>query len=144
MQAHPTTRRSRATPAGNVLTIVLALWINLAVQPCAMAMGTGSDCPHCPPAVEDTLAMAHGHHGQEDDSDCASLGTDCGDIDDFGVDSRGAQSKVKDKAQIAVPAPLPSGELPIVPVAIPIPATGLPDPAVAPPPLHLLNCVFLD
>lgn len=127
-----------------MLAVVLALWVNLAVQPCAMAMGTDSDCPHCPPAVEGTMAMAHGHHGQDVDSDCASLGADCGEIDEFGVDSRGSQSKLKDKAEIDASPPLPSGELSIRPSAVPVPATGPPDPAVEPPPLHLLNCVFLD
>jgi hypothetical protein len=127
-----------------VLAVVVSLWVNLAVQPCAMAMGADSDCPHCPPAVEDTIAMAHGHHGSGADADCATSGSDCGAIDEFGIDSRSSQSKLKDNAEDVVPVSvLPGGRL-LVPATIPMAATGPPDIAVAPLPLHLLNCVFLD
>ncbi len=131
-------------PAGRVLAVVLALWVNLAVQPCAMAMGADSDCPHCPPAVEHTVAGAHKHHGEDIASDCGSLAADCGEFDDFSVDSRGAQSKLKDNAEDIAPLPVLPGEPPAIPPVIPLAATGPPDIAVVPPPLHLLNCVFLD
>jgi hypothetical protein len=127
-----------------VLAVVLALWINLAVQPCAMAMGTDGDCPHCPPAVEHDMPMAHGHHDMDMDPDCATFGTDCGEIDDFGIDSRGAQAKIKDKAEfLAVPAALPPDPVP-GPLGFSTAAVDPPEPAAAPPPKYLLNCVFLD
>ncbi len=143
---HPgsTARRSKATPAGRVLAVVFALWINLAVQPCAMAMGTDGDCPHCPPAAEHDMAMAHGHHDMDMEPDCATFGTDCGELDDFGVDSRNSQAKLKDKAETLVvslvlsPDPMPD------PVGFSTTAADPPEPAAAPPPTYLLNCVFLD
>jgi hypothetical protein len=123
---------------------VLALWINLAVQPCAMAMGTDGDCPHCPPAAEHDMAMAHGHHDIDVEADCATFGSDCGEIDDFGIDSRSAPSKLKDKTEVlAVPVALPQHPIP-GPAGFSYTAADPPEPAAAPPPTYLLNCVFLD
>ena len=144
MHSGSTSRRSAATPAGRVLAVVLALWINLAVQPCAMAMGTDGDCPHCPPSAMHDMSMAHGHHDMDVEADCATFGSDCGDVDDFGIDSRGAQAKLKDKAEVpAVSCALPPDPI-SGPAGFSTTAADPPETAAAPPPTYLLNCVFLD
>lgn len=127
-----------------MLAIVLALWINLAVQPCAMAMGTDGDCPHCPPAAEHDMTMAHGHHDTDVAADCATLGVECGEIDDFGLDSRGSTLKSKDKLEFVALLPPPLRDSSLLPTAATAMLAAPPESGLAARPLHLLNCVFLD
>ena len=73
--SHPAGSRKRQTRGGKVLGLFVAVWLNLALAPCAMAIEAGEDhpgdhpCPHCPPA--DT----HGHHdmhaGMQAQAPCA-------------------------------------------------------------------------
>lgn len=60
------------------LGVFVAVWLNLAVQPCAMALGLDRDCPHCPPVQHEDMAH-HGHHAEEVDAGCDSLLSDCGE-----------------------------------------------------------------
>ena len=101
------TKRTRYRARGQFLLSVFAVvWLNLAVQPCLMAMelapeadsvsgdaahsddttqSSGHDCDHCPPAV--------GHHAQA----CASgVAADCSPVPDYNADGRKGPSKLKD------------------------------------------------
>jgi hypothetical protein len=101
------TKRTRYKARGQFLLSVFALvWLNLAVQPCLMAMelapeavsvsghaahsdhttqSSAHDCDHCPPAV--------GHHAQA----CASgVAADCSPVPDYNSDGRKGPSKLKD------------------------------------------------
>ena len=90
------------------------------------------------------MAMAHGHHQSNVEPDCATFGSDCGEIDDFGIDSRGSQAKLKDKAEApALPLASPPDPIP-EPAGLYATAADPPEPESAPPPIYLLNCVFLD
>ena len=126
------------------LGVLVAVWLNLAVQPCAMALGVDRDCPHCPPVDHEAMAAHHGHHAEESSTGCDSLLSECGETDDFSIDGRFSSNKAKDKVEdlqiVAVPllAALPG------PVAYTTTAADPPRPAAPPPPLYLLNCVFLD
>jgi hypothetical protein len=137
-----TTRRLHATAPGRLLAVFVALWINLAVAPCAMASGSDSDCPHCPPQIEETAAH-HGHSGGKADNDCATQPPDCGVIDDVSLDGRASQLKLKDKTDLVIHVPPPVPELPPVALIESRSATGPPQPPGPPRTLHLLNCVFL-
>ena len=92
--------RRRQTPwARHALGVIVVMWLNLVLQPCAMAFGGNSDqdCPDCPPAHSQ-------HDGHEmasmDIADlgmpCAGISADCGVLDDLNYDGRNAQLKVKD------------------------------------------------
>lgn len=134
-----------------MLAFVFALWLNLAVQPCAMAVGIeDSDCGRCPPSHEDGMAMLHGKHGKSGDNGdatpehCISVSTACGDIAVFGVDSRGTQDKLKSKADVVVALPAWPQEPCVAADRRSSTAADPPDRASPPLPIHLLNCVFLD
>jgi hypothetical protein len=115
-----------------------------------MALEIGNDrpddhkCPHCPPS------QVQGHHemhaGTQAGASCAEDLSDCGLDDDFSHDARGAQVQLKD-AQHDLPAFVVADEFgasSLVPArqrAPPQPVTGRLPPG---PPIHLLNCVFLD
>ena len=137
-----TTRRLHATAPGRLLAVFVALWINLAVAPCAMASDSDSDCPHCPPQIEE-MASHHGHPGSEKDSGCATQPPDCGVIDDVSLDGRTSQLKLKEKTDLVLHVPLPVPEVPPVALGESTSATGPPPPLGRPQTLHLLNCVFL-
>ncbi len=78
------------------------MWLNLALQPCAMALEADHDCPHCPPAHEHEMMAHHGHGEAKAESPCASMQAQCGELDDVSFDGRTGQLKVKDTAEIPV------------------------------------------
>lgn len=143
MQAIFETRQTNARLTSRVLAVVFALWLNLAVGPCAMAFSVDSDCPHCPPPQEETMAAHHGGHSDDAGPGCDTTPTDCGDIDEFSLDVRSSLSKLKDKTEIVAILPAALPEATFDPVAYSTTAADPPGPTAAPPPLHLLNCVFL-
>lgn len=141
-----TTRNNRRTrtATGRLLGVLGIFWLNLVVAPCAMAFGAEHDCPHCPPEMSDEMAAHHGHHQESGASGCDALISDCDDLGSYANEGRSAQPKLKDKTD---PVPMVPPALPDTPVAIArfVSATEQPpDPVGTFPPLHLLNCVFLD
>ena len=133
-----------STARGRLLGVLGVFWLNLVVAPCAMAFGTEQDCPHCPPEQMEEMAAHHGHHGEAAGTGCDALMSDCDDVGAYTHEGRAAQPKLKDKAD---PVPMVPPVLPDVPIATTSFATTAadpPDPVGAFPPLHLLNCVFLD
>ena len=101
------TKRTQDTSRGQFLLGVFMLaWLNLAIQPCLMAMEAAPepavdsvhlahtdhashspdhDCDHCPPALSD--------HAKSCVSAAAS---DCSSIPDYNYDGRNGLSKIKD------------------------------------------------
>lgn len=142
--------RQQQTPwARRVLGMFVVVWLNLALQPCAMAMGGDDDhdCPHCPPAH---TQQHDGHEMSPDamtdhDMPCASGVADCTATVAINVDGRTGHLKLKD-----VPTDQPDA---IVPFAAPIADAapnliGFFDPPEAHPPdsspsLNVLYCVYL-
>ena len=125
------------------LGLFAAVWLNLALQPCAMAMAADHDCPHCPPANEHEMAGHHGHAVQAEQAPCASLDPGCGELDDVSLDGRSGQLKLKDLGE------LPVAVAPCYDSRFTTPATTIHEstgPPVWPggaPPIHVLNCVYL-
>ena len=136
-------KRSR-TATGRLLGVLGVFWLNLVVAPCAMAFGDEHDCPHCPPEMAGEMAAHHGHHEDSAASACDALMSDCDDIGTYVHDGRPAQPKLKDNADPVSMAPPPFAEFAIDTVGFVTTAADPPDPVAAFPPLHLLNCVFLD
>lgn len=125
------------------LGLFAAVWLNLALAPCATAMEADHDCPHCPPAHEHEMAGHHGHGAAKAKAPCASLEADCGGIDDISLDGRGGQLKVKDLGDLPV-AIVPGVEHwdPVVATTV-REATGPPRWPGGSTPLHVLHCVYL-
>ena len=126
----------------------VVVWLNLVLQPCAMALDGSSprDCPNCPPEHGGEYAVhaeAIGDMSMAEMS-CAS-DTDCGFTDDVNYDGRNFKLKLKD-----LPSDLP---LAISPVFLQVPAlqtTVSPDwhrlrspPPGNSTPLNILHCVYL-
>ena len=148
--SHPADSRQQQTRGKRALGLFVAVWLNLALAPCAMAMeaadGHSDDhtCPHCPPAE------MHGHHdghaGMQAEAPCAEDLSDCGLDQDFSHDVRGGQVQLKDAhyelpAFVGTSGPVASSQAPVRQRAPPPNDAGRLPPG---PPLHLLNCVFLD
>lgn len=130
-------RRHRLVP-GLLLTVV----VNLSVQPCAMALGSGHDCARCPPAHEQPTAGHHGSAVAVDEALCASSPGAC-EVSGVRVDGRGAQLKFKNSIDLPVAMPNDPGT-PLV--RRPIRCRTVvdpPEPAGPTPPLHVLFCVYL-
>jgi hypothetical protein len=69
--------------------LVLVAWLNLALQPCVMAMelDTNQDCRHCPTEV------SHDHNHNQ--------ATDCSYVDSYNYDGRSTEPKPNDLPQDA-------------------------------------------
>jgi hypothetical protein len=115
--------RSRTTAGSRRWLVLLsALWLNLAILPCAMALETASEPGHdcCPPVLE--LAAA----------------ADCCELDSVNVENREFEPS-KDSVAMCSTMPVSRKAVFTSLQAQPPP----PDPDSPAPPLHLLNCVFL-
>ena len=127
------------------LGLFAAVWLNLALQPCAMAYEVDDhDCPHCPPAA--THDHGDRHDGMDHEMPCADGAADCAIDPDWSHDARGGKSKLKD-APADTPVAIVLVELASEPISD---GSTLPPSrcstlqAGAPPPLHVLYCVYLD
>jgi hypothetical protein len=134
--------RSRGT---RVFGLFVAVWLNLALQPCAMALQAPAEshCPHCPPAKVHEHGMAHA--AMERSTPCDD-GGECSVDDSVSHDVRAGQVKLKHPA-VELPAAISAGDSGLAAHTL----TGqrlAPEPdyhfAGAPPPLHVLYCVYLD
>ena len=142
-------RNSRAPWTRGVLGTFVIVCLNLALQPCAMAIDGNDDggCPHCPPSE----SQEHqGHHGSPSEmaggGSCASASGDCSLGDGLNHDSRSVQPKLKD-----LPAELPLATFESfspVPTARHVDLRGVcptrSPPSNFSPPLNVLYCVYLD
>ena len=128
-------------------------WLNLAIQPCLMAMEAAPesfvdsvhaahtdhashspdhDCDHCPPALSD--------HAKS----CVSVTTsDCSSIPDYNYDGRNGLSKLKDVPTfVAVAEPAIAFEL-VIPISSSPPLDCAAVDHLNEPSLNIRFCVFL-
>ena len=137
-------RNSYGTRGFRALGLFVAVWLNLALAPCAMAYEAAQDhdCPHCPP--EEMQGHHDMHAGMQDEMPCADELADCLIEDEVNHDGRAGQLKVGD-APVAFVFDSLDDSLPTAPAdgATAPPRYASIHPG-APPPTHLLNCVFLD
>jgi hypothetical protein len=111
--------------------------LNLAFQPCVMAMDTDKDhpCPHCP---SDTSQEQHHRDTQ------VNLAADCDFVDTYSHDSRPAQSK--NSAQLDdLPALMACEYLPNVAASTQAESgcASLTTNHSSGPPLNILYCIYL-
>ena len=136
-------RQQQQSWGRRALGLFAIVWLNLVLQPCAMALQSDVDCLHCPPAqmVEHT-----GVHGEMNhDVPCTDSMSDCAIAEDLNHDGRSGQFKLKD-APADTPIAIAPHEL-AVPFRQPADAALRPRYALlhagARPPLYILNCVYL-
>ena len=142
MIATATRRESSASATRRLLGVLIALWINMVVQPCAMAAEAEHDCPHCPPAHHEQMAGHHGHGAEKHARPCAALEAQCGDIGDISVESRGsAQPDDLDQPDALAARIIP--EHAAVDRLVASRATGPPLLLSGTPPIYILNCAYL-
>ena len=128
------------------LGLFAAVWLNLALQPCAMAFTADSDCPNCPPAQTHEHAGLHGDmSGMDEQMPCADGLDDCFIDDDLNHDGRGWQVKLKD---LSNDIPLVSADYgSLLRFQHPSDTISPPRHALlhsgAPPPLYVLHCIYL-
>lgn len=114
MNSRPKLQRRQAPRAHHAFGVFVVMWLNLVLQPCAMAFSGDPkpDCPDCPPAHSQ-------HDGHEmasmDMADqgmpCAGSSANCGVLDHLNYDGRNAQLKVKDAPDDSPVAVLPFANL---------------------------------
>lgn len=147
--SHSAAQTGRQNSRGRkALGLFVAVWLNLALQPCAMAyeVAGNHDCPDCPPSeMQGHHDMHDGmHDSMPDEMPCAEDLTDCMIDEDVNHDVRGDKLELKDVPPAVVYALASSDCLELSSergISAPRYASVHPG---APPPLHLLNCVFLD
>jgi hypothetical protein len=158
------TRRPHAARTRSVLAVFVVAWMNLVLQPCAMALGgvEQHDCPRCPDSASADHAahemaghdmVGHemaghdmaGHDMAMGDMPCASAATDCSLADELNYDSRNTELKPKDSPQDLPIAVLPA--IATVPALRPADYAGWHRTRSPPPgsstPLNITYCVFL-
>ena len=136
-------RRTRAA-ARRTFGVLVVMWLNMVILPCAAASVSDHTCPHCPPAEQAQLAAHHGQHKASTEPTCASMQSPCCDVDEVNVEARNGKLKVKDVfddtfAPVATPLAVSAvADQTIVDDAHP------PDPGGSSTPLYILYCVYLD
>ncbi len=94
-----TIRQRQVLRARHVLGLFAVVWLNMALQPCALAFGDDNDdgCLYCPPALAEN-ASAHGADDADDPdpggSPCEIDVSQCALLDSFNYDGRAV--KIKD------------------------------------------------
>jgi hypothetical protein len=138
-------RQQHKTWGRRALGLFAAVWLNLALQPCAMAFEVheDSDCPNCPPMQMQEHAGMHGDMDHE--IPCADSLDDCFVDEDLNHDGRGGQIKLKDLSN-DIPLVIADFES-LIQFQHPDDTVSPPRYASlhsgAPPPLHVLYCVYL-
>lgn len=128
----------------------VVVWLNLALQPCAMATGVDDDheCPTCPPSHtrehdgHELSPDAMGEHGVP----CVMGETNCDLPDESNIDWRTGQIKLEDGPSDLAPAVVATApwltNMSAERVMLVTPFVA--DPPGTAPPLNILYCVYLD
>lgn len=141
--------QQRKTPsARRVLGLFVVVWLNMALQPCAMAFGGAGDhdCMHCPPAHSGAVSSHSAHdmdHAAQDTVSCETSASQCTIVDDFNYDGRSA--KVKD-APSDVPVGITMSNAGVLSASRSYVHSAMGDRSHPPsgfPPLNILYCIYL-
>ena len=147
-------RRVRPTRMRSILGVFVVAWLNLVMQPCAMALGDTEehDCPRCPPSHVDERtdhAMHGGHMAAEEsasgDMPCSIAATDCSLFDELNYDGRTVKLELNDAPNdcpIAIGFP-PTFESALKPIEYRGWHSTRSPPPPASVPLNVYYCVYL-
>lgn len=138
----------------SILGVFVVAWLNLVMQPCAMALGDMQerDCPGCPPAHQDERsghAMQGGDKAVEESASgempCATAATDCNLLYQLNYDGRTVKIDLNDApndSPIAI-APPPTFESALKPIEYRGWHSTRSPPPPASVPLNVFYCVYL-
>ena len=141
--------QQRRTPsARRVLGLFVVVWLNMALQPCAMAFGGvgDHDCMHCPPANSGEVSSHSAHdmdHSAPVTAPCETNASQCTIVDDFNYDGR--STKVKD-APSDVPIGITLSDDGVLSESRSYAHSaigGRSHPPSSSPPLNILYCIYL-
>jgi hypothetical protein len=141
----PQSRRART----RVFGLFVAVWVSLALQPCAVAAVSESDCPHCPPEIEAVDATMESHCNpaakatHDDLPNCDSVQAACCDLDK-GIVSVRVDTTGVDDDNPGLPTSVPASHPSLGPCEESGSAAGPPQAVGGSVPLHVLKCVYLD
>ena len=139
-------RQRQISWAHRVLGMFVVVWLNMALQPCAMAFGSEQDCPQCPPVHSREMPSQGSHNKALEDAPCYADASQCAFSDDYNYDGRNVQIKVKD-APSDVPVAIASAVVALSLADTVSVSPGPDDPSHrpgVPPSLNILYCVYLD
>jgi len=138
---------SRGSKRRSLFAGVVALWVCLGIQPCAVAAVSDADCPHCPPelpAPEPEQSSHCGGSAKAADAPHIIAAEECCEADDGAVDGRTASADFKPAYDSAAVLPDP-GRLAWTVARLPVtPSRALSLRRCSPLPLHKLHCVYRD
>ncbi len=137
-------RHNVGTAKRRVLSVLVALWVSLGLQPCAVAAVGDVDCPQCPPEQEQPMAAMSEHCDPQGHSSFSSAPSDCYTLEESAVDGRLGKIDCKDDGKFS--AAIPAGE-PFVAIRFDTCSSNVVDPpdrAARPIPLYILYCVYRD
>ena len=126
---------------------MLAVWVSLAVQPCAVAAVSAEECPHGPVPAETTPEPERNHcgslaTGSEEVASCASAESECCDVEEGIVNVRVELSDFGDDITV-LPTSIPVSHPCLGPREESGNAAGPPEPSSGSVPLHVLKCLYL-
>ena len=141
--------KQRSTTARNrVFGLLAAVWVSLALQPCAIAAVSDHECPHCPVEIEAAPAAIRDHCNPaatdkgDDGTSNHSAQSDCCDLDEGIVNVRVDTSGDDDDTTV-LPTGVPASQFRLGSCEESGSATGPSDSTGGSVPLHVLKCVYL-
>ena len=141
--------RTSGSAARRGLGVLVLVWLNLALTPCAMALGADHACDHMPAAGAHDMSGHHDHGADHNDAigkapSCDSLQAACCDLADVTVDARGdGKSPQKPSGNVALAASGYEALHVFQPATVGV-AVDPPDPPPERAARHALFCVYLD
>jgi len=131
------------------LTLLVLAWLNLVLQPCAMAMaGDSASCPDCPAAhVHEHMGAAtmaeHDHEMDAGSTRCGGGLIDCVNLDDINQGDRQKQLPIDSGPVLLALPPMEYVHADDRRAPAPFGAGDAARLRGAFPPLHVLHCVYL-
>ena len=131
----------------NALGLMLAVWVSLLVQPCAVAAVSDQECPHCPVPAEAASEPERNHCGSiiassEEVVSCASAQADCCDFEE-GIINLRVELPDLDEDNSVFPVSVPVSHLYHGPCEKSGNAADPPEASGGSVPLHVLKCLYL-
>lgn len=138
-------RRGTGTANRRGFGVLVLLWLNLAVTPCAVALGSEHDCMHAPPAeLHSTTGHEHEHMHQHEAPPCDVATVECCEVADAIADRHVKNLKPKNAVDAEWAGAPHYVELQAPRAAFVTADSDPPDPPFGSAPRHIMFCVFLD
>lgn len=124
-----------------VLGVLAIFWLNLVMVPCTMAIEADVSSEPCPMMSGQAMSQ-EGQHEDKADTDCLSMQLDCCSLISATSNNRASAEKLQPDSSVAISTP-PTWPL-LQTRVVRYHELGPPEPEFCFPPLHVLNCVYLN